>query len=131
MPDVVIFPDAEQIVLDHLDDEMGVDVGSHVPNPRPTEFLLVRRLGGPRMNEVADNAMLGVEAWGASVAAAHDLIQEARGLILAMRGTVHSGVAVYRITEIGGPAQLPDPLSDQPRYTYTVQVAMRGSVSGS
>lgn len=131
MPDLVTFPDAEQVVLDHLDEQMGVDVGSHVPTPRPTPFVLVRRLGGTRLNEAADNAMLGVEAWGETAPTAADLIQEARALIHAMRGGVHSGVAVYRVTEIGGPAQLPDPLSDQPRYVLTVQVAMRGTSSGS
>lgn len=132
MPDVVIFPDAEHVVLDFLHDELGdVDVGNFVPKPRPERFVLVRRLGGPRMNEVADNAMLGIEAWGENLGDAQDLIQWCRALIHSMSGQIVAGVTVYRVTEIGGPAQLPDPLSDQPRYVFTVQVAMRGAVTGS
>jgi hypothetical protein len=125
--DPVEFPDAVKIVIDAIDPQMWVPVLSRVPDERPARFVTVRRIGGPRMNLVADEAMLTVEAWGSDEADAHDLCQQARALIYAMRGTTSSGVAVYRITEISGPARLPD-LSDHERYTYTVQIGMRGSL---
>lgn len=124
----VEFPDAVALVLDYLRDQLDdIVCVSQIPNPRPDTFLLVRRAGGVRLNVVADNPMLTVEAWAATPEAAHDLLAEARGRVHAMRGQAFDGVAVYRVTEIGGPAHLPDPTSEQPRYTMTVQVAVRGT----
>lgn len=133
MSDVVVFPDATAVVLDHLHTELGVDVGSKIPNEFPDDgvFVLCRRLGGPRLNEVADNAMLGLEFYAATAEDSMDLAQLTRAQVHAMRGRVISGVTVYRVTEIGGPAELPDPLSQRPRVVFTVQVAMRGVTTGS
>lgn len=124
--DAIEFPDAAAVVIDAIDPQMWVPVVSRVPDPRPSRFVIVRRIGGPRMNLVADEAMLTVEAYGETEADAHDLCQQARSLIYAMRGTTSSSVAVYRVTEIAGPARLPD-IADHERYTLTIQVAMRGS----
>lgn len=129
MPDVVIMPDAERVVVDHLNGILTEPVSTTVPNPRPPVFLVVRRVGGPRLNLVADNAMLTVEAWAPGQTAAKALLALARGHIHAMRGMVVGGVPVYGITETGGPAFLPDPDSTQPRYTMTLQVSMRGSAA--
>lgn len=128
----VFFSDTVTVVrtllLDGLDDHGygSVAVVSRVPNPRPTSFLRVFRTGGPRMNLVADDAQVTVEAWASTDTAAHDLLQAARGLIVAARGTVVDGTTVYRVAEVSGPAWLPDPLSDQSRYTQTFTVATRG-----
>jgi len=128
----VVFPDAEQVVVGFLDDALAArsedaTVVTMVPNPRPVRMVLVRRLGGPRLNLVADDAQIGVECWEASPAGAHDLAQLARALIHTMRGQTIGGVPVYRVTELAGPADLPDPLSTHPRYVFTVQIAMRGT----
>lgn len=128
----VKFPDATAVVVTFLNTQLDVHgdtapVGSRVPSSRPTRFVLVRRLGGPRLNRVADNAMLGIECWGTDEADAHDLAQLCRALVHSMPGTTQSGVAVYGVTELSGPGSLPDPLSDSPRFTFTVQVTMRGT----
>lgn len=128
----ILFPDVTDLVVTEIRSRLvergeAAQVGTRVPNPRPAKFVLVRRVGGPRLNLVADNATLTIEAWGSDEAEAQDLLQLARTFIYAMRGTVHSGVAIYRIGEFAGPVNLPDPLSDQPRYTATMTVACRGS----
>jgi hypothetical protein len=46
-----------------------------------------------------------------------------------MCGTVQSGVSVHYVAEIGGPQDLPDPVSETPRVTFTVQIQMRGSAA--
>lgn len=124
---VVVFPDATAVTVTHLAGELEVPVVSKVPNPRPDTFVRVRRVGGPRRDLVTDQAQLTVEAWAATDADAADLAQLARAHIHNMRGQVISGVACYRVTEMAGPANLPDPTTDHARYSLTIAVAMRGA----
>jgi hypothetical protein len=128
MSDAVLFPDAVAVAIAWLKTQMGPSlIYPRVPAVRPDRFVLVRRVGGPRLNKVADNALLAVEAWDQADEDAQDLAQEARGYLQALRGEVVSGVACYRIDELSGPQLLPDPESDVPRYVFTVQAAMRGA----
>lgn len=132
MNQVVIFPDAAAIVIAYLDDALSdraetAPVVKDVPNPRPSKFVRVMRTGGPRMNIAADRPQITIEAWHDDAEEAQDLAQLARGLIHAMQGTTVGGVACYRIEEAGGPVDLPDPDSAQPRVTFTVTIGMRGT----
>ncbi len=128
MEPAVLFPDATLVVVDYLRPLLApASVHAKVPNPRPAgPFLVVRRTGGPRGSLVHDLAQMTLDAWGPTEAAAHDLAQLARAHLHAMRGSVQGGVAVYRVTEFAGPGNLPDPLSDSPRFTQTFQLGLRG-----
>lgn len=128
---VILFPDAQQAVIGYLTTALPgygstATVVSKVPAARPATFVLVRRLGGVQRNVVTDEALLTVEAWATVEADAADLIQLCRALIHAMPGPQGSTVC-YLITEIAGPGNLPDPDSDQARFTMTLQVALRGA----
>lgn len=132
MTETVILPDVVAIVISHLNDTLpargyAVDVLPRVPTPRPVSFVLVRRVGGVRRSIVSDAATLTIEAWAARDEDAHDIAQQCRALIRDMRGTVVDGVPVYGVQEFAGPALLPDPDSDSPRYTQTVEVHARGA----
>lgn len=129
MTEPVEFPDAERIVIDYLDTVLGAPVSLTVPNPRPDEFVTVQRVGGPRLNVVADNATLAIEAWADSPTAAKTVLAVARAHLNALGGQTVGGVPIYRVTEVGGPSYLPDPDSEQPRYALTIQVAMRGGAA--
>jgi hypothetical protein len=118
-----VFPDATKALCTLFNQELTPPCVPRVPNPRPSIFLVVRRVGGPRRNLVTDEPMVAVEAWADSDENAHDLIQQARAVLHAAIGTA----GIYRVTEISGPGNLPDPVSDQPRYTQTFQVALRGT----
>jgi len=125
--DVVLFGDAERLLADWLRGEIDAPVSSKVPSPRPPRFVTVRRHGGPRAHTVVDAPQIGVEAWGETDADAHDLAQAARSALLyRLPGQVIDGHTVYRVTEIGGPGNLPDPVSGQPRYVCELQVLIRG-----
>jgi hypothetical protein len=126
MVDPVIFPDTVDAVITWLDQWMDVPVRSKVPNPRPDAFITVTRTGGPQRNLVTDEAQITVESWGRSDAEAHDLAQDARGLINSIIGETVNGTPFYRVTELSGPANLPDPLSNQPRQSQSFAVAARG-----
>lgn len=126
---MIRFPDAEQLVVDYLDAALPQPVSTRVPSPRPASFVRVLRTGGPRATRVSDAAQITIEAFGNLESVAADLIREARALIDDLRGKTVAGVVVYRVEELGGPANLPDPTTDQHRYTFTAVVHTRGTVS--
>lgn len=128
----ILFPDAAAAAMGALNTQLpalgftSIPVRSHVPNPRPARFVLVFRTGGPRANLVTDGAQLTIEAWAATEADAHDLAQAARAIINSLQATITGGVTVYGVTELGGPANLPDPVSEQSRFTWSTIVNVRG-----
>lgn len=130
--EVIVFPDAEALLVDYLTAELAahgeadVHVAVTMPNPRPNRCVLVPRLGGARRNLVVDAATIGAECWGTSETDAQGLAQLVRGLLAALPGRVLDGTPVYRVEELGGPVNLPDPVSGQARYTLTVAVHVRG-----
>lgn len=127
MPELVTFPDTVALLVSYLNDNVVEPVRSRIPTDRPTAFATVRRTGGPKRNLVTDQAQVTVESWGPTDEDAHDLAQDIRALLNALPGQIIDGVAVYRVDELSGPADLPDPLSDQPRYSQSFSVALRGT----
>jgi hypothetical protein len=139
--EVIVFPDATELFADHLRvelDERGypdLHVGTRIPNPRPVEFVRVIRTGGTRRNLVVDETQLTVECWAGSEQVAQDMAQLARAVIAAARGDVLDGVPIYRVDDVTGPGALPsgpvytpDPISQQPRFSFSMLVACRGAV---
>lgn len=127
--ETIVFPDAASLVATHLADELGVQTGTVLPDPVPDYFVRVRRVGGTRATLVSDAALLAIEAYADFSDAAHDLAQEARAAVHALLGTSVQGHPVYKTEEVAGPFDLPDPLSNQARYTFTVAVHFRGAAS--
>lgn len=131
----LVFPDAVQIALDVLAAELPaivgapVPTGNRVPSPRPERFVRVQRQGGTRVNIVTEAAQLAVEAWAVDVAAAGQLAQACRSVLFAMRGRMILDNPVYLVEDVGGPAEVADPLSDQPRAQFSVAVHLRGRTS--
>ena len=114
--------------LPTIPDQSEVGVYRAIPDPRPGAFVTVRLVGGAGVDEqvhVLDRVSLAIEAWANRVEQAHDLAQNARAVALAARGVVLGSTQVYRVTEFAAPVELPDPLSDQPRVTFTVELTLR------
>jgi len=131
---VIVFPDVEDLVRAHLAAELpnhgqAASVYVTIPNPRPDRFVTVPRVGGPTRNVVVDMPTLSVSSWGATPKQAHDLAQVVRGLINALPGQVLDGYPVYRVSEMTGPANLPDSVSGQPRYLQAFSVCIRGQAA--
>lgn len=124
----IVFPDATAVVTAWLDSHLIEPVHSRVPANRPTAFVTVVRTGGPRRNIIADNPQVTVESWAATVEEAHDLAQTVRAYVNALIGETVNGVFVSRVDELSGPADLPDPLSEQPRYSQSFSFVTRGEV---
>lgn len=132
MTEPVLFADAELVVVTALRSRLAasdpyVDVGTLVPNPRPDRLVVVQRTGGARLNLVADEPTVTVDAWAPTADEAQGIAQRCRAHLHALRGSTVAGVAVYRVQELAGPQNLPDPLSSSPRYTFAVSLALRGT----
>lgn len=128
----VVFADVEALLVDYLTTQFAArsetaTVHTRVPNPRPSRFVLVPRVGGTTRNVVVDTPTIGVECWAATPGAAYELCSLTRALIGALPGQVLDGVMFYSIGEFAGPQQLPDPDSNQARYIYTPTLTCRGT----
>jgi hypothetical protein len=129
MAERVLFPDVVGLVLAHLNAVMpAIPTGTLVPSPRPARFVVAQRAGGNRTSLVTDAAVVIIEAWAEGPAQAADLAELCRSYVHALEGTTAQGTPIYRVDDVGAPGDQPDPLSDQPRYTFSVLVTLRGSV---
>lgn len=133
--ELIVFPDVVSVVKSALDARLaelgvtGVPVVEKVPAEHPARFVRLVRTGGASVWPVVDRAMITVEAWATSDKAADALAQAVRAVIKAMRGTVVAGIPVYTVVEFSGPANVPDPVSRRPRFTWTVEIGLRGSAA--
>ncbi|MFK0290327.1 hypothetical protein ACIQU6_07570 [Streptomyces sp. NPDC090442] len=122
---VVIFPDVEALILNHLRDVIPAFEGG--PEP-PADFkgrlpfAVVERNGGVKKRFALDQAVLAVYVYGADRASAHDRMQEVLAHIHAMPGGC---LPVARTYEIAGIQYTPDPMTDEPRWYASVGVAVR------
>lgn len=107
--------------------ELGV--GNRTPNPRPAVFGKVLGVGGTRRDPVTDVPTLAVEAWADSRSRAAALAQELRACLYSLVGATVPGFTVQGVEEFAGPADLPDALSDQNRFTATYAVTIRAETS--
>lgn len=133
MPEVIVFPDVEAIVISYLNTEFeALDetarASTKVPPTRPAKFVRVLRTGGSS-SLIEDRAQLTVEAWANTAVVANALMQLTRGLIKAIDQVTVSNVTYqfYRPQEFSGPANRPDPDSGMERYTETFSVGVRGT----
>ncbi|MGH3878066.1 MAG: hypothetical protein ACRDSK_13635 [Actinophytocola sp.] len=121
---MVAYPDAVALVIAYLNPLLTPPVVSRVPDPRPPEFLQVRRVGGTDL-VVRDQPRLDFFSWAQTEKAAHDLCMQARSLIHATAGTTLLGVTCYRVEEFLGPHSADDDASGLPRYWMTVSLTLR------
>lgn len=136
MRQLVVFPDATHVAIEALlagFAELGdtTPVQSWVPLGEQSQdvapLVTCLRSGGARRNLVVDDAQITVECWGGTDAAAADLAALAQAVLHAQKGSVIAGAAIYDVTDIAGPAPLPDPESGVSRQTFTVTMSLRGS----
>jgi hypothetical protein len=118
--------DAEQLFVDYLGPVLGVPVGTKAPGGA-TSFVRLVRTGGPRTTPVSDRPQITFDAYAPLGSAAWELADKARMAVYAIAGTVLGGVSVKDVAEVGGPANLPDPVfPDLSRYSFTLAIHLRG-----
>jgi metal-dependent amidase/aminoacylase/carboxypeptidase family protein len=99
-------------------------VGTKVPNPRPSVFVMVRRVGGSLTNVVQDRARIDVMVWHTNDAARMHLANKMRAALFAARGTQR----IQSVSEFLGPTRLPDPADPTVAVVlFTAQVTVRAA----
>lgn len=121
MTEVIVFPDAEAVLVAALKPVLGVPVVTRVPVTRPPSFVRLVRVGGSEPNLITDRATVVFECWAENAPDASDLASLTRGHVKAL---VPDSFRRYRL--IAGPQSFPDPASETPRYQFTVQLDQRG-----
>lgn len=120
------FPDPVALTVAYLAPIVDpTPVSSRVPDPRPAQFVQVRRVGGTPQPPVQDRARLDVRCWAPEEPDAMDLALTVRAAVWALSGTtLLGGVPVYSIDELLSPRQDDDDLTGTPRVwaTYTLTV---------
>lgn len=117
-------PDAVALVVTYLDGLHSVPVVSKVPNPRPPEFIQVRRVGGAGLPPVRDVARLDIFTWSTSGPAAGLLAGTVREQMFALARTTTLGVQCYRVEETLL-RQFDDTETGQARYWATYALTLR------
>ncbi len=111
-------PNIQAIARKALAGALDAKVGVTVPNPRPAQFVLVRREGGAlKADGHLDAAGIGVECWAATEQEAYGLAEAARAAMYALP----YGEGVSHVAEEAFYSD-PDPEDGAPRWygSYTV-----------
>lgn len=131
MSELLVFPDAESVVVSWLRPELGktgitVPVATKMPNPRPPRFVRIVRTGGAQRDIVTDRATLVFECWDSSEPGAAQLAGIVRALLGAAAPGWLGAVWSDRIVDLG---MVPSPDLDagSPRYLVTAELHLRGS----
>jgi len=126
-PQPIRFPDVEAMLAAWMPTVLPVPCSTRIPNPRPSRWVRILRTGGPSEMLVVDQAQITVECWNDNLVGAANDAATVRAHLRALQGRTVAGVQVLRVREWGGPANLPDTHSAQPRYTWTVSIDVRGT----
>lgn len=124
---VVTFPNTVAVVLTRLRAALPALVFVHdVPTTRPPTFIRIYRTGGPRTNIVVDGVQLTIESWAPDADTAATNAEAVRAQLNYLAEQPAVTPAIYRIEELSGPAELPDPVSSSRRFTWSVVAHIRG-----
>jgi len=97
------FPDVVPLLIGYLNTSMTPLVASRVPDPRPEQWVQVRRNGGVKLI-VRDQAIITFTVWDAvDEDRCFTNLKTTRSLVHDLQGTATLGPMVYRVQEITGP----------------------------
>ena len=127
----VVFADIEAALADHLAAALAargvtVPVQLDVPNPRPTRFVRLVRVGGTKSNLITDRPRIVLECWDALGTGASDLAALVRALVTALAPGNMSGIWVDKVIDMGM-VYRPDPGTNLPRYLVTAELHVKGA----
>lgn len=137
--ELVVMADAELLFGDYLRVGLAgllgraIAVGTRLANlpARPAESVLLFRTGGPARTLVSDGPQLTLETRAPLESKAWELMSYGHALMLAagrLGVILPGGHQVHSVIEFAGPANLPDPVTNSPRYTATYSAHIGASV---
>lgn len=125
---LILMPDVEALTVTALNQGFatrmpGVTWATKIPNPKPEKFGRIILAGGVEETIVTDQANLLVEGWAEKEADAVAICALARSILLSLDGELFGGLTVAL------PANLPDPTTSHTRYTCTVGIRVRATIT--
>jgi hypothetical protein len=102
-----------------------VPVATDVPDPRPPEFIQVRRVGGPALPPVREVVRLDVFVWAQTETRAMLLGTVVRAFVWALQGQSLAGSPVYEVAEFMGPTMTADDQTRTPQLWATYELIVR------
>lgn len=115
----------ESAVVGYLDSLPAVtsEVGTRLPNPRPTKFVRVQRTGGTQQNMIQERPVLLLECWGGTDTEAWLLAKTCHEALQGRTPLEHNGVELED-RSVSSPVNYPDPSTASPRYTFTLETTV-------
>ena len=129
MPAVEL-PDVEAMAVSFAQTRTTAVVATKVGNPRPPLYARVWRTGGGAVNRVVELAQITVTVGAAATAGeGGDVIasREAQKLRKAFLNDYTAMPLVRGVSETVGPYYDPDPDTGEDRYSFTLQLSVRGA----
>lgn len=135
MTELITFPDADEVLWTFLDTQLqtdadyaGVHAAGLIPKARPSRLVRVRLGGGTEVDVITTQPTVFVESYAAKFEDAKKLAGFCHAQILrAGRDGWFGSIATRGVDVISRPQDLPDPLTDQARFTATYAVMLRGA----
>lgn len=127
--EIITFPDVESLIVDILNAEFtargetSLRAHTRVPSTRPSEFVKVISGGGLDETKVSEAALVTIEGWAKTEGRAFTICELARAILRSQDGDIR-GVRGFSY-----PQNLPDPVSNQVRYTSTGDVRVWGTTT--
>lgn len=118
-------PLAQPWVRAYLEPLLEVPVVGKLPSPRPTQFIVVERVGGGMPTVITDMAMLMVDVWADEHADCERLALNVREHLARAPGKRVGEHTCVSFHHLGGPVYLPDPDIGTPRYRITCELVFR------
>ena len=102
----------------------AVRVSTRIPNPRPSSFVRVRRIGGNLANPYQERVLMQIDCWGDTDQVAWDLAADVwQRMDYAIQEQVGVGTWVAQ-TGLSSPIPNSDPDSGQDRYIITANMVI-------
>lgn len=127
MAELIQFPHAGSLTINLLNDHLpdGLTAYNRVPasatNPVPSEFVVVRVVGGVSETFITNAVQITVDGYAAKDARAYEICDLALSIIRASDDLIRGARG------FSYPQALPDPNTNQTRYTSTGEVRIWSS----
>ncbi|EME14807.1 hypothetical protein [Rhodococcus triatomae] len=128
MPQLIVYPLVESVVISYLRPFVGTTkIATKVPDSRPDRLIRVTAAGGSGGTVVTSSRLVIVECWDKLAPDAADLAELSFAALIA-GARDHNEPRIRDVRVVSAPQSFPDPLTNAPRYQFTLSVTLRGQV---
>ena len=136
MSEITAPRDVETVIHENLPATLAtlgasVPVITRLPASLPARFIQVVLDGGTRRDRITDSQTVTVRGWGRDKVDSRTLAGLAYAALMAMPDQTSTDALIRRAVSIGGPAWLPDPETNRPRYQATVSLDLRPEIASA